>query len=46
MSEVTSFLVELGIRERIGEDLKKASLSSQFIPELNRHPDGVFYDFF
>jgi len=46
MSEVTSFLVELGIRERIGEDLKKASLSSQFIPELNRPPDGVFYDFF
>ena len=46
MSDVTAFLAELGIREQINEDLKKASLSSQFIPELNRPPDGVFYDFF
>jgi SAM-dependent methyltransferase len=46
MSEVTAFLSELGIRGQISEDLKKASLSSQFIPELNRNPDAVFYDYF
>ena len=46
MNDVTAFLTELGLSERIRDDVQRAAQSRQFIPELNRNPDEAFYEFF